>query len=156
MEPKPLVTERERPHGPPVPESMARHPAFLLAKTHALAHEIGVRALKTHGLTLKHYGCLTLLAEEGPVSQQALGERMRVDRTTIVTVVDDLERQGFVVRRRDPRDRRAYALEVTAEGREWLSKASRDVADAEDEIFAPLDPDERAELSRLLRKLLRR
>jgi DNA-binding MarR family transcriptional regulator len=36
-----------------------------------------------------------------------------VDRTTVVGVVDDLEDAGFVERRRNPEDRRGYALEAT-------------------------------------------
>ena len=39
-------------------------------------------------LGIKHFGCLTVIADEGPLSQQHLSARIRVDRTTIVAVVD--------------------------------------------------------------------
>ena len=42
---------------------------------------------------------------------------MRVDRTTMVAIVDELEAAGFVDRQRNPEDRRAYALEATDAGR---------------------------------------
>ena len=54
-----------------------------------------------------------MIATEGPLSQQRLGERTALDRTTVVAIVDGLEEAGYVERRRDPDDRRAYALEVT-------------------------------------------
>ncbi len=138
----------------PLPECMAASPLFLLAKAHMLAHELGARAIEPFGLTLKHYGCLKVVAAEGPVSQQALGELMRVDRTTIVTLVDELEQSGFVLRRRNPTDRRAYALEATTEGREWLAAAGDAVASAENETFRRFVAGERAQLVELLRKLL--
>jgi DNA-binding MarR family transcriptional regulator len=139
---------------PPLPESLSSHPGFLLAKAHNRAHELATEVLAPIGLTVKHFGCLTVVAADGPISQQRLGESMRVDRTTMVAIVDELESSGYVVRRRNPEDRRAYALEATDAGREWLADARRALNAAEHRLLAPLEPDEREELGGLLRKLL--
>jgi DNA-binding MarR family transcriptional regulator len=79
---------------------------------------------------------------------------MRVDRTTMVAIVDELESSGYVVRRRNPADRRAYALEATDGGRAWLADAMRALSGAEHRLLAPLEGDEREQLAGLLRKLL--
>lgn len=72
----------------------------------------------------------------------------------MVAVVDDLERSDLVVRRRDPSDRRAYALHLTASGRSVLARARTVVRDAEDEFLAPLSSAERARFILSLRRLL--
>ena len=106
------------------------------------------------GLSGKGFGALILLVQEGPLSQQRLGERQGIDRTTMVAVVDELERFGYVERRRDPRDRRAYSLQATAKGRRVLQRAAEATERAEDEFLAPLPDADRRRLKRMLRALL--
>jgi MarR family transcriptional regulator, transcriptional regulator for hemolysin len=137
-----------------LPASLASHPGFLLAKAHHRAHELANEALAPLGLTIKHFGCLTVIADEGPISQQSLGESMRVDRTTMVAVVDELESGGYVVRRRNPDDRRAYALEATEAGSSWLADAREALLVAERALLAGLEREEQEELAGLLQKLL--
>src|SRR5436190_3420914 len=135
------------------PPCLGNRVGFLLARSHLDALAIAGEVLEP-GLDPKHFGALSVIAAEGPLSQQELGERMRVDRTTIVALVDELERRGFLARRRNPIDRRAYALEATAAGRRWLDRAGAVLAEAEARILAPLDPDEREQLIGLLHKLV--
>lgn len=106
------------------------------------------------GLSGKGFGALILLVQEGPLSQQRLGERQGIDRTTMVAVVDELERAGYVDRRRDPRDRRAYSLHATPKGRRVLKRAAEATHRAEDEFLAGLTAADRSRLKRLLRTLV--
>ena len=76
------------------------------------------------------------------------------DRTSVVAIVDDLEGEGLVERRRNPADRRAYALEVTRRGEDWLERARPALVAAEDRLLASLEPGERAELVERLRRIL--
>jgi DNA-binding MarR family transcriptional regulator len=99
-------------------------------------------------------GALLLLVREGPLSQQRLGELQGVDRTTTVAVVDELESAGFVERRRDPRDRRAYSLHPTAKGRRVMQRGVEATKRAEEEFLAPLPAEDRRRLKQLLRTLL--
>jgi DNA-binding MarR family transcriptional regulator len=41
--------------------------------------------------------------EGGLLSQQVIGERLRIDRTTMVSLIDSLEQAGYVKRERNPR-----------------------------------------------------
>jgi DNA-binding MarR family transcriptional regulator len=135
------------------PRCLARRVGFLLARGHLDCLALASEAMDP-GLTPKHFGCLSVIADEGPLSQQTLGESMRVDRTTIVALVDELESRRFVARQRNPADRRAYALEATTAGRRWLRRTGTAIADAEASLLAGLEPDEREQLVALLRKLV--
>jgi DNA-binding MarR family transcriptional regulator len=79
---------------------------------------------------------------------------MGVDRTTMVAVVDGLERAGFVERERDPGDRRAYALRATANGRRVLGRARRAVERAEARFLARISEADQRRLKELLRVLI--
>ncbi len=127
---------------------------YLLGRAHLEHRAIAERALAPLGLSGKGFGALILLVQNGPLSQQRLGERQGIDRTTMVAVVDELEKAGHVERRRDPRDRRAYSLQATPKGRRVLQRAAAATERAEDEFLAPLPPAERRRLKQLLRALL--
>ena len=87
---------------------------------------------------------------EGPMSQRALGRRLRIDKSPMVGVLDDLERLGLAERRRRPSDRRIQAIHLTPKGRRVLA-GGVPLADAENQrTFAGLDDNERAQLQALL------
>ena len=86
------------------------------------------------GLEPRQFGMLTQLAANEGKSQQAIGELMGLNPTRMVFLVDELEKQGLVERRRNPADRRSYALYLTGEGREKLREAQRASAAHEHEI----------------------
>lgn len=116
------------------------------------------RAAEVHagaqGLGVGQHLVLKMLAAVGPCSQQALSEELRIDRSVMVGICDDLERSGFVRRERNPRDRRSYAVTLTGSGRTALADAEKSVPDYLDTVLLPLDEDERRQLAGLLRKLL--
>jgi DNA-binding MarR family transcriptional regulator len=145
---------------PQLPKPLADRAGYLLARTHRAIHARAEEALTPLGLgegvvdcSPRHAGCLLVIAEEGPMSQHELGELIGVDRTTIVAVVDWLESQDLVERKRNPDDRRAYALQITPAGRRWLARADRAMRDAEQEFLDPLSAVERRQLKTLLRRL---
>lgn len=129
---------------------------YLFAQLHLRWGAEAQAALADAGLGLggMHFGALSVIDAAGPISQQELGEYVKKDRTTIVALVDDLEEAGLVERRRNPEDRRAYALELTDEGRDWLAAAGPALAGAEDRLLNDLDEDERARLLETLQRLL--
>lgn len=111
-------------------------------------------ALAPLGISPKAYGALAVLDAEGPLSQQRLAARQGIDRTTMVAVADELERLGAVQRRRDPSDRRAYALRVTPDGRRLKERAHAAIVASEERFLAPLPEPERERLRAMLRTLL--
>jgi MarR family transcriptional regulator, lower aerobic nicotinate degradation pathway regulator len=135
--------------------SIADQLGFLLGRAHLAHRVIAEQGLAHLGLSGKGFGALILLVQEGPLSQQSLGAKQGIDRTTMVAVVDELERAGYVERRRDPSDRRAYSLQATAKGRRVMARAGEATKRAEAEFLAPLEPADRRRLKQMLRALLR-
>jgi DNA-binding MarR family transcriptional regulator len=88
-----------------------------------------------------------------PESQQQVGNRLGVDRTTMVASIDGLEGKGLAARRPDDADRRRNVIELTAAGRATLRRATRAGEKAEQRLLAGLDKDEAAQLRSLLRRI---
>lgn len=115
--------------------------------------ELLAEALKPLRLHPRHYSVLLALAEGGPASQSALGQRLGIDRTTMVTAIDHLEQLEYVARKPDPADRRAHRVELTGRGRGRLVRATGAVDAAEKRLLAALQPDEVVTLRALLTRL---
>jgi DNA-binding MarR family transcriptional regulator len=137
----------------PIPSSLSDRPGALLVIAARTGQELASRRLAPLGLSVRLCGVLNLLAE-GPISQQTLGEQLGIDRTTVVELIDELEQQGVVVRRRNPADRRSYALTLTPRGHTVQKRAARLFDAAADEFFDALDPAERPVLLEMLRRLI--
>jgi DNA-binding MarR family transcriptional regulator len=135
----------------PVPDTLA---PYLLNRAACAVRKMAEDALASFEINPKHYGILATIASRGPLTQQSLGELIQIDRTTIVQLVDDLERKGAVVRGPTPGDRRAYSLELTSQGQALLQKAAPRMLATQEKFFEPLLPQERSELQRLLTKLV--
>ncbi|MET8954201.1 MarR family winged helix-turn-helix transcriptional regulator [Streptomyces sp. NPDC004393] len=82
-------------------------------------------ALRPLGIEGRHYGVLLNLATHGPLSQRQLIDLTGSDKSAMVRTVDDLEARGLAVRRPSPADRRAYAVDMTDEGKALFADASR-------------------------------
>jgi DNA-binding MarR family transcriptional regulator len=74
----------------------------------------------------------------------------------MVALLDDLEDQGYVVRQRHPRDRRAFLVHPTDSGRAAKVAAVRILDDQQHRFLAPLTPAERRQLAALLTRLIGR
>ena len=137
----------------PIPPSLASRPGALLVIAARTGQELARRRLAPVGLSVQQCGVLNVLAE-GPVSQQELGEQLGIDRTTIVELIDELEAKGIVARRRNPADRRSYALSLTPRGRTAQKRAAKVFDAAADEFFEPLKAAERQAIQDMLRRMI--
>ncbi|KJY23293.1 MarR family transcriptional regulator [Streptomyces sp. NRRL S-104] len=107
------------------------------------------QALGAAGLTPRH--AMTLMhLEGGPVSQRALADRLEVDPSVLVGVLNDLEGEGLAERRRDPADRRRHNVGITPAGQAALAKTNAALDEVEDGMFASLSAQERDHLRALL------
>lgn len=102
------------------------------------------------GLRPRHLVGLTLLRDHGAATQQGLATALRLDPSNVVGLLNELEAEGLVLRRRDPADRRRHIVELTAEGGRALALAERRLEEVEDRVLATLTADERATLHGLL------
>jgi DNA-binding MarR family transcriptional regulator len=102
---------------------MTRSLGFVLAKAAQRVAAAGEAALRELGVSTRDVGVLTVIRERGPMSQRSLGEALRIDRTTIVTLVDRLEAAGLLRRADDPADRRAFLVTLTSAGEAVVPRA---------------------------------
>jgi DNA-binding MarR family transcriptional regulator len=158
MSPDPMTLPATKPakppaERPPLPPALMQRIGFLLAMAKGGAEQICMNALEPLGLHVRQYGLLVVLASEGPLSQQELADWIRTDRTTMVALVDALEERGYLKRERNPADRRAYRLQLTAEGKRALTRGRTLMRRAEAELLRSLDERERDQLVSLLGKV---
>jgi DNA-binding MarR family transcriptional regulator len=102
------------------------------------------------GVTPRQFQLLGFLHDDGPMAQRELGDAMGVDPSALVTMLNPLEEDGFVTRRRDASDRRRHTVRLTDVGAKQLTKAARAQQEAEDELFAGLSGEEREQLRQSL------
>lgn len=126
---------------------------YLLSRLGAASHAGFLAALGPLDLRPRHYGALALLHHHGPVSQQALADQMRLDRSVMVAIIDHLERLGAVERRQDASDRRRHALHLTDHGVDLLTRCNQLIEQGTAQRLAPLNRTQRQQLHQLLATL---
>jgi DNA-binding MarR family transcriptional regulator len=130
--------------------------AFLLAQVGAHATARFAQRVGALDLTPAHAGLLRLIARQPGQSQQVLAQQLRTPASRLVHLVDALEGSGLIERRRNPGDRRNYALYLTGEGSRFMRDGLGRVAAAhEDDICSALSASERAVLNDLLSRIAR-
>lgn len=143
------VDEPEQP-----PQRLRQLPSWLLNRAANAANGHVGAAFAQEGVRKHHFTVLLALAESGPASQAALGRRLGIDRSDMAAVVADLEADGLIARERDPGDRRRNVVTATEAGAAALARLDARVSAAQERLLAPLSAPERAELTRLLNRLL--
>jgi DNA-binding MarR family transcriptional regulator len=109
--------------------------------------------LEPLGFRPRHLIALTVLRANGGIAgQQELAAVLQVDRTNLVGLLNELEAEGLILRRRASEDRRRHIVELTAEGGERLAAAESAIGAAEDEILGALTGRQREQLFELLQK----
>src|ERR1700744_3995681 len=95
---------------------------------------------------LKKVIALAYLRELGSVGQKYFSTVLCLDANNVVLLLNELEAEGLVVRKRDPEDRRRHVVELTDVGLAVLRDAERRMFGVEDELLAALDEEQRAQL----------
>jgi DNA-binding MarR family transcriptional regulator len=149
------VIEDEAGHAGYVPpRRLEQLPSWLASEVAKKAARLVAEALAQDGVRRAHFAVLTALAEQGAVSQAALGRRLAIDRSDLHEILGELEPAGFVARVRDEQDRRRNLVELTPAGAAALKRLDARVEAAQAELLEPLSARERRELRRLLAALL--
>ena len=126
---------------------------FLLAQVGAHGATRFAQRLVPLGLTPPQAGIVRAISTEPGRSQNALAEQLGLHPSRLVTLIDDLERAGFVERRRSVHDRRHSALYLTDQAPRMLTDLRQAAARHEADLCAALDADERVQLAALLRRI---
>lgn len=116
------------------------------------SHTQTAAALESIGLTPALFAVLNYLRSQDGAIQQQIGSAMKIDPSTMVSLVDQLERAGLAGRRPRPEDRRAREVLMTPKGRRTLERARELAKAVEGDVLRGLSPAERRQLVTLLRK----
>lgn len=135
-------------------EKLLGRTGFLLAKAAQRVRDAYDSQLDPMGMTGRHGGVLAILGEKGNISQSEIGSCTYIDRTTVVAVIDDLEKLGLVERKEHPTDRRSHAIYLTEKGKEFLPKIDKQAMETEHKFLECLNAQEQKTLIQLLRKLV--
>lgn len=98
---------------------------------------------------------LLTLADEAPMSQQTLAERVQLDKSTVSRLVRVLERRGWVTRERDRDDTRIVQLRLTETGQQEAAALAQHLNERHARLLAALTPDEQEALACGLTALIR-
>lgn len=99
------------------------------------------------------FGVLALIEANSGINQTSLATAVGADRSTMVPILDRLEKRGLIERRKVPGDRRAHALALGDVGRKRMAEFRATVRAHEARITAGMSADERALLIDLLGRL---
>ena len=128
-------------------------PSWLLGLTAQHSHRLVGDGFSSVGARGYHYRLLATLEEFGPASQAALGRRSGIHLSDMVATINELADRGLVERAPDPSDGRRNIISLTAAGKRQLRRLEKRLAETQDELLAPLSPEERRRLIELLSKL---
>ena len=99
------------------------------------------------------FGVLVIIEANPDLKQSELAHAAHLDRSTVVTVIDNLVRRGLVERRVALHDRRSNAIRLTEAGATLLRKLKRQVAQHEKRLLQNFSATERESFLTLLKKV---
>ena len=128
---------------------LTRYLPYLMRKAFAYISANATRSTKPRDFVV-----LASLVDQDVCSQQELAERLEINRTIMVKLIDRLQDAGYVTRTRNPDNRRSYVLSLTTAGRAVLAEMRHSVTERDEQITSALTFAERERLNDLLRMLL--
>jgi MarR family transcriptional regulator, transcriptional regulator for hemolysin len=118
-------------------------------------YQAAERCFSALGLNHTEARLLTLLRQEdGVAAQDALSNRLSVDRSNAVRSLQRLEHDGHIRRRKDDADKRANLVQITPKGRKTVVEISRLRKKMAQSFFGDLKEEEARAIVDLLRKAL--
>lgn len=109
--------------------------------------------LSATGLTISQFAVLEALYQLGPLSQKKIGGKILRSSGNITMVIDNLEKNGLVKRKRNQADRRFFIVHLTDNGYRLINKIFPPHAAVIAKDLGVLTAAEQDTLGRLCKKL---
>ncbi|WP_167954823.1 MarR family winged helix-turn-helix transcriptional regulator [Anaerosporobacter faecicola] len=109
--------------------------------------------LTPYQVTPSHWSVLKVLSEEGPLTQVEIASRLGSDKATCGSVIDRLERNGFVERISTPGDRRSYHIQVTDLAQNSIEAMTAAAKSCNEQATAGFTKSELQQLNQYLRRI---
>jgi len=111
------------------------------------------RHLSDADLTVSQFGTLEVLHHLGPLNQRTIGEKLLKSGGNITMVIDNLEKNSYVKRKKDPEDRRAVLIHLTPKGKQFIEEFFPRHLEKIKQEFSVLSESEKKTLAQLCKKL---
>lgn len=102
---------------------------------------------QVYSITGPQLVCLLAITESGPLTLSELAQKIYLSPSTVVGIVDRLEREGFVERQRGQVDRRVVFISVTEKGKEFSDKAPSPIQEQLEQRLQKLPTDEQMQIA---------
>ncbi|MFI5937927.1 MarR family winged helix-turn-helix transcriptional regulator [Actinoplanes sp. NPDC051494] len=123
---------------------------WLLHRAAQHMHNVTGEQAEKHGLTLREYIVLSALDKTPGLTQGELGKSLSLDKSTLMSQLDRLERRDLVVRRNAPGDRRIRIPEITESGEALRATVAEASAAVEAAVLDDFSQDNIASLRQML------
>jgi DNA-binding MarR family transcriptional regulator len=126
---------------------------YAVRRAQLVIYEDFSRAAGDGWVTPQRFAALVLVAENPGIGQTRLGKVMGIGRSGAMTLVNDLEKRGWISRQADPSDKRANGLWPTREGRDALAVLTTRITAHDTALSDRLDDPTRAAVMGLAERL---
>ncbi len=111
-------------------------------------------SLRSKGMTITQWRALGVLLHAPGVTHSDLMQRLEIEAPSVTSLVNGMERKGWVKRTRSTADARVKRLSLTAQGRKLIRLAGEAHGLIEERMKEPLTPGEQTMLKQLLQKMV--
>jgi DNA-binding MarR family transcriptional regulator len=99
------------------------------------------------------FSVLSLASSNPGIAQIDIANQLDIDKASVVALIDWLENQGWVARKRSSADRRRHEISVTPAGQKAYKSLKREMVDHEKKFVDRFTESERKQLIALLQRL---
>ena len=138
---------------PELPSTLTKSPSFQIERVRRHTKDLVEKALNEHGTSMREYWVRSCVLEK-PLSQRELSELLIIDASDMVRLIDCLEKQEWVKRDRDPKDRRRQIVTATKKATKMHHTLAKDVAAAEDQALEVSSTKQLKSIKKLSRAIL--
>ena len=135
-------------------QDLQMKPGHLIRRAQQIAVAIFIEECVQFDLTPVQYAALVAIRENPGIDATRLSALIAFDRSTLGNVLERLEARGLIARYSAPEDKRIKLLKLSPQGRTLGKRAESAVERAQERILAPLQPQDRKTLLKLLGQLV--
>ncbi|MCZ8151156.1 MAG: MarR family transcriptional regulator [Rhodobacteraceae bacterium] len=137
----------------PADTDLTGYVGYNLKRVLSLVQADLAQVLGTFDLRAVSFSALSIVVRRPGINQTQLAEALKIERSNLVQLIDELSDRALLARTPVAGDRRRYALMPTTAGKTLCARAEAAVAEHEARVFSMLDAGERGTLLALLRKI---
>lgn len=126
---------------------------YNIKRAYLVLHSDAQAVLAALELRVLSFSCLSVIARNPGIAPSELAERLKMERSNVVVLIDELETRELVSRTQSKTDRRRFALKVTVGGRRLHAAALEALHNSEARLLGGLTKEEQALLVSMMRRI---